>query len=64
MEYEQFRHFADSWGLVYLFAIFIFVLAFVFRPGSGQMYRQAAQIPFDDDTPSDKTDARKTETKA
>lgn len=48
MDYEQFRHFADSWGLVYLFAVFVIVLLFVFRPGSGEAYRHAARIPLDD----------------
>ena len=61
MDYNEFRHFADSWGLVYLFAIFVFVVAFIFRPGSGDIYQDAARIPLDE-APSDKPDARKTET--
>ena len=48
MDYDQFRHFADSWGLVYLFSIFVIVLLFVFRPGSSRLYRDAASIPLDD----------------
>ena len=61
MDYNEFRHFADSWGLVYLFAIFVFVVAFIFRPGSGDIYKDAARIPLDE-APSGKPDARKTET--
>ena len=64
MDYNEFRHFADSWGLLYLFAIFVFVVAFIFRPGSKRIYDEAAQIPLDDTRPDepDRPDARKTET--
>jgi cytochrome c oxidase cbb3-type subunit 4 len=62
MDYDQFRHFADSWGLLYLFAIFLFVVAFIFRPGSDRIYRDAANIPLDDEGPG-QPDARNTETK-
>jgi len=55
MDYEQFRHFADSWGLVYLFAIFVFVVAFIFRPGSGRIYSDAARIPLDETPPRSDT---------
>ena len=63
MDYEQFRHFSDSWGLLYLFSIFVFVVIFIFRPGSKEIYRDAARIPLDD-TPPSKADARNTETKS
>ena len=49
MDYNEFRHFADSWGLLYLFAVFIAVIAFVFRPGSRRRYEEAARIPLKED---------------
>jgi cytochrome c oxidase cbb3-type subunit 4 len=48
MNYEAMRHFADSWGLLFLTAFFAGVLMFVFRPGSRDRYEDAADIPFRD----------------
>jgi cytochrome c oxidase cbb3-type subunit 4 len=31
--YTAMRHFADSWGLVFMFAVFVGVVLFMFRPG-------------------------------
>jgi cytochrome c oxidase cbb3-type subunit 4 len=45
MDYETFRHFSDSWGLLYLFVVFVVVAAFVFRPGTKKHYEDAANIP-------------------
>jgi cytochrome c oxidase cbb3-type subunit 4 len=45
MHYEGLRHFADSWGLVYLFAIFVTVALFMLRPGAKERAREAALIP-------------------
>lgn len=61
MDYEQFRHFADSWGLVYLFAIFVIIVLFIFRPGSGRLYRDAARMALDsaEDRPAPNTEKRK-----
>lgn len=49
MEYETLRQFADSWGLLYLFLIFIGVIAWTFRPGSRKQADRIAQIPLDED---------------
>jgi cytochrome c oxidase cbb3-type subunit 4 len=49
MDYNELRHFADSWGLLYLVAIFVAVLAFVFRPGSRRHYEEASRIPLKED---------------
>jgi len=49
MDYNEMRHFADIWGLVYLLVIFIAVLVFVFRPGSRRRYEEAARIPLKED---------------
>lgn len=49
MDYENLRHLADSWGLVYLVAIFVGVVLFVFRPGSKRKYKKNAEIPLKED---------------
>jgi cytochrome c oxidase cbb3-type subunit IV len=48
--YEIMRHFADSWGLLLLTIVFLFVVAFVFRAGSRAQYDNAARIPLEDDS--------------
>jgi cytochrome c oxidase cbb3-type subunit 4 len=60
MDYEQFRHFADSWGLIYLFAVFVIMVLFIWRPGSGAQYRHAARIAVD--ASEDRPTPPKTET--
>jgi cytochrome c oxidase cbb3-type subunit IV len=45
MLYDNLRHFADSWGLVYLFAVFAAVAVMMFRPGARERAREAALIP-------------------
>ncbi|HWJ73841.1 cbb3-type cytochrome c oxidase subunit 3 [Mesorhizobium sp. BR1-1-16] len=54
MDYETLRHFADSWGLVYMVAIFLAVIVFIFRPGAKAEARDAALIPFRDPTGEDR----------
>ncbi len=49
MDYETLRHAADSWGLLYMFIVFVCVIAFVFRPGSRKHYDEAARIPLKED---------------
>ncbi len=50
--YSLLREFADSWMLLFLFAFFIGVVIWVFRPGSTRIYRETASIPFrHDDKP-------------
>ena len=45
-EYTLLRQFADSWMLLVLFLLFVGIVAWVFRPGSGKTYRDTADIPF------------------
>jgi cytochrome c oxidase cbb3-type subunit 4 len=47
MDYVTARAFADTWGLLLLVVLFVGVLVFVFRRGSGARYRRAARIPMD-----------------
>lgn len=49
MDYNELRHFADSWGLVYLVLVFLGVIAFVFRPGAKKKYERDAEIPLRED---------------
>ena len=49
--YDTLRHFADSWGLLYLLGIFIAVVLFTLRPGAKSHAEAAARIPLDDNDP-------------
>ena len=49
--YDAMRHFADSWGLVYMMAIFFAVVFFIVKPGARDNARAAARIPLDDAHP-------------
>ncbi len=49
MDYETLRIFADSWGLLYLFVVFIAVVIFAFRPSAKRRYDAASQIPLKED---------------
>jgi len=44
--YSWMREFADSWALVALFAVFLFVIFWALRPGSAPVHDDAAQVPF------------------
>lgn len=50
--YTIMRQFADSWGLVYMFAIFLAVTLFIFRPGARRAAENAASIILRDDQPA------------
>ena len=50
--YDMLRHFADSWGLLYMMAIFLVVVFFIVRPGARGRAMEAARIPLDDDHPA------------
>lgn len=44
--YTLLREFADSWVLLAMFAFFVLVVVWAFRPGSSRTYRDDADIPF------------------
>ena len=46
MDYSAFRNFADSWGLLYLFILFLGIVLFTFRPGSRRQADENSKIPF------------------
>ena len=54
------RQVADSWMLRALFAFFVGVVIWVFRPGSSKTYADTASIPFRHETkPANPEEARK-----
>ena len=58
MNYHIFREFADSWALLVMFALFVGVIVWASRPGSKEMHRDTASIPFrHEDRPAKDTDA-------
>jgi cytochrome c oxidase cbb3-type subunit 4 len=44
--YSLLREFADSWALLALVVVFVVVLAWTFRPGSGAIHADVSRIPF------------------
>jgi cytochrome c oxidase cbb3-type subunit 4 len=57
--YSLLREFADSWALLLLFAVFVGVILWAFRPGSRETHRDIAAIPFrHEDKPAPQTEAR------
>ena len=46
--YEQLRHFADSYGLVVMMALFLLLCLWPFRPGARSRNRAAATSIFKD----------------
>jgi cytochrome c oxidase cbb3-type subunit IV len=58
-EYTLLRQFADSWMLLVLFAFFVGIILWVFRPGSSKVYKDTADIPFrHEDKPAESKEAR------
>jgi cytochrome c oxidase cbb3-type subunit 4 len=49
--YDMMRHFADSWGLLYMMAIFLAVVFFIVKPGARGNALEAARIPLEDEQP-------------
>ncbi|WP_149141201.1 cbb3-type cytochrome c oxidase subunit 3 [Gemmobacter caeruleus] len=44
--YSFLRHFADSWMLILMTALFVGVVVYAFRPGSGKLQDEAANSIF------------------
>ena len=51
--YSILREFADSWGLLGLFLVFVGVVLYTFRPGSKKVHDDSAQIPFRNERPGE-----------
>ena len=48
--YSFLRQLADSWGLLAMFAFFIGVILWVFRPGASPEHKDIANMVFRNDT--------------
>jgi len=48
--YESLRHFADSWGLMAMAVVFVFLALWPFRPGARRDNEEAANLIFKDDS--------------
>ncbi|MEQ9260350.1 MAG: cbb3-type cytochrome c oxidase subunit 3 [Roseovarius sp.] len=60
--YSFLREFADSWMLLFLFAFFIGVVLWVFRPGASKVYEDPAGIPFrNEDKPAPSSESVRAE---
>lgn len=49
MDYATIASFAQTWGLVYMVALFVGVLVYAFRPGAKKKFDDAAQMPLRED---------------
>lgn len=49
MNYDQLRHLADSWGLIFMGFVFLGLIGWTFRPGAARHHEAAANLIFDDD---------------
>lgn len=49
MDYDTIATLSKSWGLVYLFALFIGVLCYVFWPTNKTTFEKAAHVPLEKD---------------
>ena len=49
MDFQTVSAFAQTWGLVYLVALFVGVLVYALWPSSKQKFDDAAQIPLKED---------------
>jgi cytochrome c oxidase cbb3-type subunit 4 len=47
--YDAIRHFADSWGLVFMGVLFVAFAGWAFRPGSKEVSAEVANMIFKDD---------------
>ena len=49
MSYDALRHFADSWGLVFMGASYAVLIGWHFRPKGGERSKEAALAIFETD---------------
>ena len=47
--YENVAHFAQSWGLLYFFLVFVAVVVFVMRPSRKKRYEDISRLPLSED---------------
>jgi cytochrome c oxidase cbb3-type subunit 4 len=47
--YAFFSHFAQTWGMIYFFAIFLAVLAYALWPSRQKQFDEQARVPLRED---------------
>lgn len=47
--YDTLRHFADSWGLLFMALLFLSFVGWTFRKGAKDRHRHAARMIFEED---------------
>lgn len=60
MTYEEVTQFSETWGLIYLFIMFVGVITFAFWPSNKARFDDAAQVPFRDGETDDTPEVPKT----
>ena len=53
MSYNELRHFADSYGLIFLGVIFVLLIGWTFRKGARRHHERAATMIFDEEDRKD-----------
>nr|WP_087575089.1 cbb3-type cytochrome c oxidase subunit 3 [Sphingomonas sp. CDS-1] len=53
MSYDALRHFADSWGLVFMGVVYVTLIGWHFLPDGRQRSAEAALAIFEDQTEAD-----------
>jgi cytochrome c oxidase cbb3-type subunit 4 len=48
MSYDQLRHLADSFGLIFLGTVFLVLIGWTFRRGAARHHERAATMIFDE----------------
>ncbi len=48
MSYDALRHFADSWGLLFMALLWLGFALWTFRPSAKHMHKDAANMIFDE----------------
>lgn len=49
MDYQTVAHFSETWGLLFLFVLFVGAVVYAFWPDNKQKFEEAARMPLDDD---------------
>ena len=49
ISYADLSHFAGTWGLVFLFILFLGAVAYALWPSNRDKFKRAAHAPLDDD---------------
>lgn len=48
MNYEDMRHFADSYGLIFMGLVFLVLVGWAFRPGARAIHNRASRMIFEE----------------